>query len=116
MLKALTFPAAAVLAVSMLAAAPARGQDPLSPEQTILLANASGLNVRLKPSEARHLSRLGNPIGAAINTMGVARATIAILVDGRAYLAAEVSRPSVNAPAGELASAPPQPRQNRAGL
>lgn len=114
--KAFVLLAAAALPVWLVAPASAGAAEPVASDRTILLADASGLNVRLKASEAVHPSRTGNLLGAAINTAGVARATIALVVDGRVYLAAETSRPSVNASVGEVAAITPRTPEAQAGL
>jgi hypothetical protein len=90
-----------ICAFVCLAAGPAVADLNAVPEGTITLASASGLYVRLAaPSEGG--VPWSNVCGAAVNTEGVARATTAVVVDGRVFLS---SGPRLNVPETEVAAA-----------
>jgi hypothetical protein len=68
-----------------LCAASAAAETPALPEGTVTLADASGLHVRLAAGAVGGIQN-SNLCGAAVNTEGVARATVAVMTDGRVYL------------------------------
>lgn len=106
MLKPYTIFAVAVLAASLLSASPALAQDTAESQASILLADASGLTIRLQAAGVQFPALLANPCGAAVNTAGVARATLAVVADGRVYLAAGPTPPALETAAGPARGIP----------
>ena len=68
-----------------LLAAPALAGSSAQPEGTVVLATNSGLLVRVS-EEAVDAARLDNPLGGAVNTGGITRATTAVKSGGRVFL------------------------------
>ena len=89
-----------------LLAAPAAGQTPALPEATVTLADASGLHVRLAAGAVGGI-HYANLCGAAVNTEGVARATVAVMTDGHVFLTRGDKGVAPGSDAPAIASAKP---------
>ncbi|MCY2930824.1 MAG: hypothetical protein NTV86_15270 [Planctomycetota bacterium] len=100
-------------------AAPAAAQSPALPEATVTLADGSGLLVRLAAvaGGAGLLVRLAavagggvphdNLCGAAVNTQGAPRATVAVLTGGHVFLTSGGPHAAPVVDGSEIASARP---------
>lgn len=103
-------PASIACVLVCLCAASALAESPALPEGTVTLADASGLSVRLAAGAVGGIQN-SNLCGAAVNTEGVARATVAVLTDGRVYLTSggKFVAPGADAPAIASADVTPAP-------
>lgn len=105
------FKTVSILTVTVcLCAVSAAAESSALPEATVTLADASGLNVRLAAGAVGGIQN-SNLCGAAVNTEGVARATVAVLTDGRVYLTSggKFVAPGADVPVIASAEASPTP-------
>lgn len=78
-----------VYTVICLVACQALADSDMRSEGTVTLASTSGLHVRVASASAGSYLLGGNVCGSAINTGGIARATVAVKTAGRVFLASE---------------------------